>query len=222
MIYLLRSPGVDTSGNFCWLLKIGWTEDNEATRRFATYRSHNPSVKVLCTFPGLSKNVEEALHEKFSLYRFPGFIEWYIYCAEIIDYFVRPEVYQELKSLSPTIRREEIEWEKRKRLLRYISYIVDESFPLLEANNEEDFVRKMKIELGEEKWIRVLELIEEFKTIPKEAQQIITDLSKYKTIISQVKYLRSLRVDDAILELIFNSWLPLNIESEYLKYRNYD
>ena len=92
MIYLIKSSGFKEEGDgnitFFQLLKIGYTEDNIKDRRFATYKLHNPTYKLLFEIPGGNEDQEKRIQYKFRDLKYKEYgNEWFYYSEEIIDFF---------------------------------------------------------------------------------------------------------------------------------------
>lgn len=69
-----------------FILKIGYTADENRDRRLLSYTSHNPSFKFLAEIPGGTEEQERKLHYKFREYLCHG-NEWFKYQDEIIEFF---------------------------------------------------------------------------------------------------------------------------------------
>ena len=65
-------------------LKIGYANDVE--ERLKTYKTHNPSIKLLKSKEG-DIELEHILHKYFKDFLLPNEREWFIYSDEIIDKF---------------------------------------------------------------------------------------------------------------------------------------
>lgn len=91
MLYLIKSAAfeVDSQGNdkFFYLLKIGFCEDDKKSSRLSTYRTENPTMKVLHLIPNGTVQHENYLHYKYRDKRYPKGREWYYYSDEIIKEF---------------------------------------------------------------------------------------------------------------------------------------
>ena len=91
MIYLIESSGYNRVGDtisYFQLLKIGYTEDNIKDRRFATYKLHNPTCKVLYEILEGTEDHEKRIQYKFRDLKYSEYgNEWFYYSEEIIDFF---------------------------------------------------------------------------------------------------------------------------------------
>lgn len=86
MIYVLKSAGYNSDGNFINLIKIGFSDNWE--KREGAYRLHNPTIKILFKIDGGNELDEANLHNYFNNYKFPDYgNEWFIYEDEIIEFF---------------------------------------------------------------------------------------------------------------------------------------
>lgn len=120
MIYLIQSPSYadETRKTYKDILKIGYTADESAEKRFCLYKNHNPSRVVLFTIPGATLQDESNLHAYFSRYRISG-REWYEYSDEIIEFFKTHTTVESLAVLPPYRNRDaeaQARKEEKKRL----------------------------------------------------------------------------------------------------------
>lgn len=87
MIYLGRDSFYDEEKNqHYFILKIGYTADENKDQRLLNYTSHNPSFKFISIILGGSEEHEKKIHYKFKEYRISG-REWFEYRDEILDFF---------------------------------------------------------------------------------------------------------------------------------------
>ena len=71
MVYLIRSAAYsDESDRFFHILKIGYTDDRNSSKRLSTYLLHNPTSKVLYSIPEANEVDENNLHQYFKRYRY--------------------------------------------------------------------------------------------------------------------------------------------------------
>jgi hypothetical protein len=105
MLYLIKSSSFKEDNKtgevkFFFIFKIGYTSDKAKTNklRFSSYKTANPSYKLLYTIPGVTRKQEGGVHRYFKKYRLSkfdigikrGLKEWYKYSEEIIDFFKNP------------------------------------------------------------------------------------------------------------------------------------
>lgn len=69
-----------------FILKIGYTADENIDKRLLNYTSHNPSFKFLFKILKGTEEHEKKLHHKFKKYLHHG-NEWFEYREEIIEFF---------------------------------------------------------------------------------------------------------------------------------------
>ena len=87
MIYLGRDSFYDEEENqHYFILKIGYTADENRDKRLLNYTSHNPSFKFISIILGGSEEHERKIHYKFRKYLILG-REWFEYKDEILDFF---------------------------------------------------------------------------------------------------------------------------------------
>ena len=177
------------------ILKIGWTLDKKAKLRFNTYTSHNPTIKILKVFPGLSLDVEKALHSRFSHIRFPGTSEWYEDCEEIINFFYSPDIKKELKEMEESESVKRAAWEKKRPTLLYLirCLTMNDTSSLESIPNEEEFWEEIKILYPVEK-IKEKEIT--LRSLPKDLKDILQKLISLKTIENKSKLLNSISIED--------------------------
>ena len=92
MIYLIESFMRGDNDHPLRCLKIGYAKDIED--RLKTYRTHNPSVKLLKTREG-DYELENYLHKYFKRYELSGYQEWFIYSKIIVNEFDLIEIPKE-------------------------------------------------------------------------------------------------------------------------------
>ncbi len=88
MIYLLRQKGFNFKTNKLEdILKIGYTEDSNFSKRVSQYKLHNPLISILFTIKDADENIEKALHRYFREYLYDDYgKEWFYYDERIIDF----------------------------------------------------------------------------------------------------------------------------------------
>ena len=105
MIYLIKSACFkDVNDINCTeyetILKIGYTRDDRASIRLATYRTENPGAISLYSIPEGDEQDERNLHYHFRKYKKYG-SEWFSYEQEILDFFKTHTTKESLKELKP-------------------------------------------------------------------------------------------------------------------------
>lgn len=189
MIYLLRSPAWDKEEGYYQLLKIGWSDDtnkwlkNKWKGRKRSYKSHNPTSEVLIEIPGLSKDVEEALHDLFSTHRYKDMNEWYFFVPEILNYFSSPDLLQNLEGLRERGKqlREEREWKIRNQVYNYyledfLGEIKGEiNFPII-TSRMEDWWEQVKQSLPNISFIQLENTIGLYESIRRSRNKEVLDI----------------------------------------------
>ena len=86
MIYVLTSIGYDEQFNIIQLIKIGYAKNFK--NRLATYKLHNPLIKVLFKIEKGTKILEYKLHQYFGNHKYEEYgNEWFYYNDEILEFF---------------------------------------------------------------------------------------------------------------------------------------
>jgi hypothetical protein len=103
MIYLIKSACFknvnDINCNeYETILKIGYTRDDRASVRLATYRTENPGAIPIYSIPGGTEQDEKNLHNHFKKYLKYG-QEWFSYESEILEFFKTHTTKESLKEL---------------------------------------------------------------------------------------------------------------------------
>lgn len=211
MIYLLRSPAWDKEEGYYQLLKIGWSDDtnnwleNKWKRRKRSYKSHNPTSEVLIEVPGLSKDVEEALHDLFSTHRYKNMNEWYFFVPEILNYFSSPNLLQNLQKLEEKGKqlREEREWKLRNLVYNYYledilkETSIDTSFPII-TSRMEDWWDKVKQVLPDIPFISLESTIMLYEGIRRSRSKEILD-TFYQVVKAKSEEKRKSILEEALI-----------------------
>lgn len=200
MIYLLRSPAWIKGRGYFQILKIGWTDDtkpwlgNKPKRRKSTYKSHNPTCEVLLEFPGLSKDVEEGLHDKFSEYRYGGMDEWYEFVPEILDFFSSPDLLTNLKELEDKGKklREVREWNSKVEVYNYLlrSFLPSQDIASPFPSSEKEWFDDVKGLISPSDYIKLENTIDLYNTHNKDIKSVVERIArnpkKTKEILNEV------------------------------------
>ena len=90
MIYVLESAAF-INDRFESIIKIGYTYNWKD--RFAAYKTHNPTVKVLFLFEEGNEDDEKLIHSYFRDFKLSSESgEWYKYDKIIVDFFKRRDI----------------------------------------------------------------------------------------------------------------------------------
>lgn len=153
MIYLIKSAGVNESGKFFYLLKIGYTEDSRSKLRFTEYKVYNPTRKVLYQIPNLDEDIEKRIQYKFRNLLYPDYgREWFQFDQKIIDFFEDIKSI-DLENLPKNPNREDKDIREERKLAKVVlSYVLNfKGLEYLEDNKKllEDYYKLMGESLGD-------------------------------------------------------------------------
>lgn len=144
MIYVIRVPHYDEEKKeFSFILKIGYTDDNNKKRRFDAYFAHCPGIKVLYEIPGGTEDHEKRLHYKFKDLHFCR-NEYFIYDQSIIDYFESNPSLESIGALPKKAVREDKRVSNEKKSVRKIARYLFSS-----KSEMEDYLDKVFTDLGD-------------------------------------------------------------------------
>lgn len=128
MIYLYKIKG-DWRGETVYLLKIGYTDDNNYKKRMETYKSSNPLGEVVSTIPGGTEEQEKRLHYKFRDHLFPDYgREWFLYDESIVEFFKSKPTLEDLDGLSEVFTKGVRDSDNFRRMVQTpCTYLIEDS-----------------------------------------------------------------------------------------------
>lgn len=136
MVYLIKSASWNSEANkFEFILKIGYTKDQSAKKRFTSYGNHNPTIEILFKIPNATERHEGALHEYFRKFRIYN-REWYEYKEEIIEFFKTHTTVESLDRDLPEYKfaREKQTSQRAVRLREFIDFVDKLEDPVLKSS----------------------------------------------------------------------------------------
>lgn len=108
MIYVLKSAGYDEDENYVDLLKVGFSE--VWSYRYKSYLNHNPTVRLLYSYPEGTRDDESNLHTLFKKYRYEEYgREWYYYSKELLEIFENYSTIENLRTIIPDFEAEKVD-----------------------------------------------------------------------------------------------------------------
>ena len=241
MIYLIRSACFkninDINCNeYETILKIGYTRDDRASVRLATYRTENPGAIPIYSIPGGTEQDEKNLHNHFKKYLKYG-QEWFSYEQEILEFFKTHTTKESLKELkiyhgNRNSRSFNKYRKERNRLIpelsrKYISKVLSslevsdkkylETIELLQEKLNELLENSLDLDIVDDYFKLSYPNINfsEDHVLDSDVSKVIDEIeNKYINFTDKMKYIYSLDFDSKFMKLILDNLS----DSSYAKY----
>ena len=100
IIYVLKSSAYgDNQGEYIDLIKIGFSDN--WSKREASYKNHNPTIKLLFLYEGGSLEIEKSIQQYFKSFQYKYGRDWFYYNETIIDFFKSNSTLDEIMKIIP-------------------------------------------------------------------------------------------------------------------------
>ncbi len=193
MVYVLKSSAFDENENQIKLIKIGYTDNWE--KRYAQYKLHNPTVKVLCLYEDGNEEDEKSLHSYFSEYKYKDYgNEWFYYNEKIVNFFPINDTIDKIRAIIPKIFK--IKKSDKRLLILYINSAIEILYTPEEIvqnknlrNSLESIILSSQtdVNLSElDKWFK-LNYSSKYEEIKKKYESLDKEISEFQNRFESLK-----------------------------------
>ena len=145
MIYVIKSAAIldKNTSSLGFILKIGYCRDDREKVRTTAYMTENPTIMILFTIPGGTRQDEKNLHHHFRKYLKYG-NEWFSYEQEILDFFTTHTTKESLGELDLHLSKKKQDKLQKERNAKFLENKQKYINPILHILGEIDILEYVK------------------------------------------------------------------------------